>query len=144
MSFPHPTEEEEAALTEPCPACKEPVDHWCAGEDGKVRPMLHKLRQPKQVDMVLGDRPEERGARAEQIPSPGTAYVLDRACRTCGHPAPYQVQRDDMSLEFACPLHLFSTIASALLGSDVIAVSMTTKKIKFAERRTLIEQAVQA
>ena len=108
--------------------------------DIRMRTTEGRVPRVKQVDMVLGDRPEERGARAHEIP-PGA--VLDVACRTCGLEAIYEVRNAD-HWEGACPLHLFSMIAAYLLGSNVVAVSMINKRAKNAERRTAVEQAVQA
>jgi hypothetical protein len=100
-------------------------------------PVVTVTRTRKHSDMTLGDRPEERGARADEI---GPGVVLDVACRTCGHPAGYEVRNADRS-EGACPLHLFSIIAAYLLGSNVVAVSLINKRAKYAERREMIEEA---
>jgi hypothetical protein len=135
MSFPHPTDEEEIQLESECSDCKAGVDHWCRDDlEDKIRPMLHRMRG-RQRDMQLGGRPKESGAKADEIPA--------AACRTCGHPAAYEV-RDVDGMECTCPLHLFSTIAARLLGHDVVAVSLINKRVKSAERRELVEQAVQA
>ena len=77
---------------------------------------LRDLRQP---DMVLGDRPGKRGAKADQIPvSPGTAYVVvDAGCSDCGLAPAFKITWVSDTTWFdklACELHLFREIAECL------------------------------
>lgn len=131
MSFPHPTDEELAQLETKCESCNAAVDTWCTDERGGTSPVLHRVRQP-----VIKKTLQNATVR-------GKSKVLDAACKDCGHPAAYEVRTTE-HMFCSCPLHLFSTIAAMLLGSNVVAVSVINKNAKNADRREYIELAVQA
>jgi hypothetical protein len=133
MSFPHPTREEEAQLGTKCPICMAGVDEWCRNDldGGGIRPMLHRAREAQPQS---GARPKS-GAKA----SGAKAEVLGPVCKTCRHEAAYAV-RDDDRLAYACPLHLFSTIAAYLISTPGEVVISLVKPLKTKQRRELVER----
>jgi len=103
------------------------------------------IRDLRQRDMVLGDRPEERGAKADQITvSPGTAYqVLNAVCETCSQEAHYLV-RGELQEEFACPLHLFRAVAGFLVHKPYYCGVQLIKPLTKTQRHDLVGAATTA
>lgn len=126
MSFPHPDEDERDQLEAKCNECGSQPGAWCLDEEGKTRAVLHRARQP---------------VKAAPPPPPQPPAVLGAACKDCGLEAFYEVRTPD-HMACSCPLHLFSTMAYMLLGSNVVEVKVINQRARNSDRREAIEIAM--